>query len=147
MKAQKGKLYLDLRKPQDLARVREMIGIAGTPAQKRDLAQAQKARRKNKYNAHPTECDNIRFASRREAARYRQLKLMLSAGEIRNLRLQVSFDLRVRRQKVTRYVADFVFLDKAGREVVEDCKGYRNKLYLLKKKLMRAIHGIEIQEV
>jgi hypothetical protein len=49
----------------------------------------------SKYRAKPTEVDNIRFASKKEAKRYAELKLLEKAGEVRRIELQPSFDLFV----------------------------------------------------
>lgn len=104
----------------------------------------------------------IRFASKREAARYDELMLMLMDGEIRNLRLQPEYTLQEaytapdgERVRAIRYRADFYYelggKRSDGREwweaVVEDAKGHRTDVYKLKKKLMLERHGIEIQEV
>jgi hypothetical protein len=43
----------------------------------------------SKYRAIPTTVDGIRFDSKREAARYGELKLLEKAGHIRGLTLQV----------------------------------------------------------
>lgn len=98
--------------------------------------------------------DNIRFDSKREAARYKELKLLERAGQIRNLALQVPYDLVVNGQKVGRYVADFRYRRVSPPKsdwdyrhpVVEDVKGMKTPVYNLKKKLMKALHGIEILE-
>lgn len=49
-------------------------------------------------------------------------------------------------QKIARYLADFAYLDERGRLHVEDVKGRRLPIYLLKKRLMVACHNIEIEE-
>ncbi len=54
--------------------------------------------------------------------------------------------VRRSRHKIATYVADFVYQDKEGNVVVEDVKGYRERIYLMKKRLMLACHGIEIVE-
>ena len=117
--------------------------------------------RVNKYGAVRTEVDGFVFASRAEARRYGELKLMEQAGEISELALQVTYSLDVNGVHVCDYVADFVYrptpphprplpigksADGEGRVVVEDVKGKRTKEYVLKKKLMLAVHGIEIVE-
>jgi hypothetical protein len=43
-------------------------------------------------------------------------------------------------------VADFVYTT-AGETVVEDVKGVRTDVFILKRKLMKAIFNIEVQEV
>lgn len=107
----------------------------------------------SKYHNKKTECDGIIFDSKREAARYKELKILLTAGEISDLRLQVPYELvpvfKVGSEifRATKYVADFVYRDKDGNEVIEDSKGMRTDVYKLKKKLMAYIYHIVIQEV
>lgn len=93
--------------------------------------------------------DGIRFASKKEATRYRELKLLESAGKISDLRLQVRYNL-VPPKKPLRgvdYIADFVYLDADGQIVAEDTKGVRTKEYTIKKKLMWEVHDILVSEV
>ena len=99
-----------------------------------------------KYKNKPLVVDQIRFASQQEGMRYLQLKAMLQKGEITRLQLQPSFTIRVEGEVICRYVADFQYL-KDGKLVVEDAKGFRTDVYRLKKKLLHACFGIEIQEV
>ena len=47
----------------------------------------------NKYHAKPTFVDGRRFASRKEAARYCELRLLERAGKIQDLTTQVPFVL------------------------------------------------------
>lgn len=102
----------------------------------------------HKFNAKRTEVDGHKFASKAEARRYSELKLLEKAGQIKDLALQPRYSLVVYGEKVCDYVADFEYR-VPGRTfaVVEDVKGMRTPIYRLKKKLMRAIHGIEIQEI
>ena len=53
----------------------------------------------------------------------------------------------MRTERPVKYIADFVYTDKSGRLVVEDAKGVRTDVYVIKRKLMRQVHGIEIIEV
>jgi len=103
---------------------------------------AKKPLRATKYKAIPTFVDGIRFDSMKEAGRYRQLKAMLAAGLISELRLQPSFDLVLE----CKYVADFEYLDDKGKRVIEDVKGYKTREYKQKRRLMKRQHGIEILE-
>ena len=106
-----------------------------------------------KYHNRRTELDGIVFDSRREANRYAELKLMERARLIRDLRLQVPFELipASRRNgkaiRAVHYVADFVYFDANDNLVVEDAKGMKTEVYKLKKKLMIWKYGIEIKEV
>ena len=99
----------------------------------------------SKYGNEKTEVDGIVFDSKLEAARYGDLKLLLRAREIENLRLQVPFKFEHNGITICTYVADFVYLEN-GVEVVEDSKGKRTREYSIKRKLMLAFYGIKIRE-
>ena len=135
-----------------------------------------------KYHNKPTErmMPNgavLRFDSQKEARRYDELILMLQAGKIRNLRLQVDFTLQEaytdsngKRMRAIRYKADFTYEEQHNtgvvkapwidggyelvaclewRIVVEDVKSRatRTKEYIMKRKLMKERFNIDIQEV
>ncbi len=106
-----------------------------------------------KYHAKKTELDGITFDSRKEAQRYAELRLLERSGAIHNLRRQVRYELIPAQKKdgktierACHYIADFVY-EENGKTVVEDVKGYRTKEYVLKRKLMLQVHGIEVREV
>ena len=102
----------------------------------------------NKYHNRRTEVDNITFASKREADRYLELKLLVHAGQIVDLELQPLFPLVVNDQKIGTYVADFRYYESgSGVLIVEDVKGVKTEVYRLKAKLMKALYSIEIKEV
>ena len=93
----------------------------------------------------------IAFDSEKEARRYQELRLLEQVGAIRDLRLQVSFDLwACNGERVARYVADFVYWSlEYGKTVVEDVKSPHTRklpVYRLKCKLMAA-QGTPITEV
>lgn len=101
-----------------------------------------------KYNAIPTHVDGLRFASKREAKRYNELKLMERGGEIIALEIQPKFPLIVNKQKLGSYIGDFRYRDTAtGDLIVEDVKGVKTPVYKLKAKLVKALYGVEIVEV
>lgn len=103
----------------------------------------------SKYNAQRVKIDGITFASKREAKRYVQLKHRQSAGEITSLELQVPFVISIAGKKITTYLADFRYqlTDGSGSVIVEDSKGMRTPVYILKKKLVEALYRVEIREV
>ena len=121
-------------------------------------------KRENKYRNKKISVNGEVFDSLKEFRRWRELKLLEKAGEISELRRQVSYEiLPVQREpdkigprggrkpgrvieREAVYVADFVYKDRDGREVVEDCKGVRTRDYLLKRKLMLFRLGIQIME-
>jgi hypothetical protein len=101
--------------------------------------------KKNKYNAKKVEVDGIVFDSKKEANRYRELKLLQQVGDIKELKLQVPFILG---EKI-KYIADFTYYDRNGKFIIEDTKSNFTKklpIYILKKKLMLSVHGIVIKE-
>ena len=127
---------------------------------------------KTKYHSKKVTVDGITFASKKEAKRYQELKLLLRAGEISGLELQKRFELipaqyetyarygkkgqRLKDgkrciEKSVDYIADFCYW-KDGEFVVEDTKGYRNPSsagyakFVLKRKMMLYTHGIRIKE-
>jgi hypothetical protein len=102
-----------------------------------------------KYGAVKTELDGHVFDSKKEAARYMELRYRLRAGEITDLEPQKEFELEVNGEKVASYFADFVYREN-GEVVVEDVKSKATRkiaVYRLKKKLMKQIHGLTIKEV
>ena len=103
-----------------------------------------------KYHARRTEVDGITFDSLAEARRYGELKLLQAAGEIDTVIVHPVWPIVVNGALVCRYEADFQYHDyKLGCGVVEDVKSKptMTPTYRLKKKLMKAVHNIEIVEV
>ena len=98
-----------------------------------------------KYGAIKTVVDGITFASKKEAKRYTELKLLEREGEISRLELQPRYDITINGVKVCTYVGDFRYFTKA-KQVLEDCKGFKTPLYRLKAKLVRALYNVEILE-
>ena len=106
----------------------------------------------NKYHNVITECDGIKFRSAKEANRYKELKLLLRAGEITELELQPVFVLEPscvldgRKQRCRTYTADFRYTDKNGVVTTEDCKGMRTKDYRYKRHCMKTHFNIDVLE-
>jgi hypothetical protein len=107
--------------------------------------------RRHKFNAKRTVVDGITFASKKEAKRYADLKLLQKAGEIARLEIQPVYPLHawgVEKRQIGKYIADFRYFDKrAGLNVIEDVKGVKTPVYRLKKKHVEAQYGIQITEV
>jgi len=100
---------------------------------------------RNKYRAVKTIVGDITFDSKKEARRYVQLKILVKAGVISELKLQPRFDLIINDCKCGFYKADFDYIEN-GKRVIEDVKGMKTPVYNLKKKLIKAIYGIDIFE-
>jgi hypothetical protein len=98
---------------------------------------------RQKYNAVPTVVDGIRFASKKEAAYYCDLKLRVASGETRYFLRQVPIHLPGN----VRYVVDFVRFDAEGQVHYVDVKGRPTTMYKLKKKQVEALYPIKIEEV
>lgn len=106
--------------------------------------------RTNKYRNQPTNVAGTEFDSKLEAQRYKDLRIMETAGVISALEVHPRFDLVVNGVRIGRYTADFRYVDTdSGVQIVEDVKSRptRTRDYMLRKKLMKAVHGIEIKEV
>lgn len=104
--------------------------------------------KKSKYNNIKTEVDGITFDSKKEAERYKFLKLLLKADEIKDLKLQVSFPFTMEGRVMFSYIADFMYYDKAlSKMIIEDVKGMRTPVYNLKKKLIEKFYTIKITEI
>lgn len=120
--------------------------------------QASKPKR-SKYGAVPTVVDGIRFQSKREAARWLDLRAMEKAGIIAHLERQPVFKLAIGDRPVlirskgypngrqAKYVADFAYFDGEHR-VIEDAKGHRTRDFILKKAIVEAMFpAIRVVEV
>ena len=126
-------------------------------------------KKESKYKAKKAEFNGMKFDSRKECSRYRELCLMERAGEIRNLQTQVKFVLiPVQREpdqigarggiikgkvieRECSYIADFTYYDKNNQFHVEDVKGYKDgaayNIFKIKRKLMLYVHQIRVEEV
>lgn len=125
--------------------------------------------RLGKYHSRKTVVDGITFDSRKEAARYQELRLLERAGLIRDLERQVKYVLipeqrepdtidyskskhgrRIRGRIIERecaYIADFRYFDtEADKVIIEDTKGLKTKEYIIKRKLMLYLYNIRIKE-
>lgn len=100
-----------------------------------------------KFRNIPASVDGFKFDSRAEARRYGELRMLERAKQISGLVLQPQFPILVCGQLMCTYIADFSYTEN-GNKVVEDVKSKATKtpIYRLKKKLMLALHGIEIRE-
>ena len=99
-----------------------------------------------KYKNRKVELDGHTFDSQREANRYLELKLLVRAGDITDLKLQVPFECQSEGVLIETYIADFTYTDRAGNSVVEDAKGCITPTYRRKRRWMKQLHGITILE-
>ena len=111
----------------------------------------------NKYRNTKIMIDGIEFDSKKEGLRYKELKLLQRAGLIYNLKMQTTFELQPsfkRNGKTIRaitYKADFDYMTKDGRHVIEDVKSpatEKDKVYRLKRKMLQyKYENIEFKEI
>lgn len=107
-----------------------------------------------KYHNKKVNYDGHTFDSIKEMNYYLKLKLLESAGKIKNLELQKEFELQPSyrlNNKTNRkivYRADFTYKTAEDDKLhVIDVKGYRTDVYRLKKKMFEYKYRIEIEEI
>jgi hypothetical protein len=119
------------------------------------IARPQGRRREHKYGARAITVDGHRFPSVLEANRYKNLKLLLRAGVIKDLKLQPRFVLDGPDSPIGAYVADFRYFERTHRagavvwiDVVEDAKGVETDVYKLKRALFLQLYPhIDFREI
>lgn len=97
----------------------------------------------SKYKNVRCEFDGMRFDSIKECNYYRQLKALVTAGDVVTFIRQVPFHL----PGGVKYVADFMIFWASGEVAVVDVKGVRTSEYKAKKKLVEHFYPITIEEV
>ena len=93
-----------------------------------------------KYGNKKIEHDGYKFDSVAEMSRYKELKLLLKAGEITHLELQPKFTVvpKTKGEQAVVYIADFSYVEVGSNNVVvEDVKGMATKEYVIKRKLFK----------
>ena len=100
----------------------------------------------SKYRAQPTIIDGRKFPSKVEAKRYLELKRQEKLGLVSDLTCQPRFKLGTEDGHICVYVGDFKY-KRDGRQVIEDVKGVRTDVYVLKRKMMRVLLGLHVVEV
>lgn len=126
--------------------VRESLNAGNAGIREADAVAGAEEPKRSKYGNRRTESDGKKFDSKHEAKVYEELRLRCLGGEFMGLALQVAFFL----PGGIKYVADFVAFLPDGGYVVMDAKSEatrRDKVYRLKKRLMKECRKIEIQEV
>lgn len=110
--------------------------------------------KRSKYNNTRHEfADGNTADSTKEGWRFIELQKLEATGRIRNLKAgnnKQKYRLEIDGVHICDYVPDAVYEEFDGQEwrvVVEDTKGFRTPVYKLKKKLMKAIHNIDIREI
>ena len=138
---------------------------------------AELASTRNKFGARIVEVDGYRFASKAEARRYEELRLLNETDEIKEFIVHPSYALYAPvlpadiapeewgatlrlcpgewgpsciAKRIGRYTADFAYYAADGTPVVEDVKGgkaTRTEAYRLRVKIFEANYGVKVTEV
>ena len=104
----------------------------------------------NKYGAQRVQVDGIYFDSKAEAARFNELKLMQNAGLITKLETHPVYGIYYNGYTICMVELDFKYWHiKRGEYVYEDVKSKptNTSTSALKRKLVHAFHGIEVELV
>ena len=97
----------------------------------------------NKYSNKKVEFNGIKFDSKKEMRRYKELLLLQRAKKINFLELQPKFLLQEKfkykgkTERAIYYIADFKYLRDDGKVVVEDVKGVETQVFKLKAKMFK----------
>ena len=108
--------------------------------------------KQNKYKNKKVVYNGIKFDSQKERNYYIKLKLLEDKGKIKDLKLQVKYELQPKFKSGNKniqaisYIADFTYLDEENKLHIIDTKGVRTDVYKIKKKMMQ-YKGLEIEEV
>lgn len=111
-----------------------------------------KLQKQNKYKNKHVEYHGIKFDSKKEGTYYLKLKAMEELGIIKDLKLQVKFELQPsfkfngKTIRAINYIADFTYYDENNKYHIVDTKGVKTEIYKIKKKMMQ-YKGYEIEEV
>jgi hypothetical protein len=100
---------------------------------------------KSKFGNKKVVVDNIGFDSKREAARYNELKLMRNAELISSIDVHPVYPIYIKDMKVCDVVLDFAYtIYENSHSVHEDVKGKDNPLSQLKRKMVEAYYGFTV---
>lgn len=98
---------------------------------------------KHKFQAIRVEDDGIKFASKKEHKRYKELKLLQKNGDVVFFLMQTPFHLPGN----VKYISDFLIFWTDNSVTIEDVKGMKTPLYIVKKKIVETIYPIQITEI
>lgn len=111
----------------------------------------RKLKKRSKYGNVQANYNGKKYHSSLEARYAQYLDMMKKVSDpktgVRRWYGQVKYPIEVNSQLVCNYIADFLIEYKDGHKEVHDTKGYITETYRIKKKLMRAVYGIEIVEI
>lgn len=98
---------------------------------------------RHKFHAVVTECDGIKFSSKKEARYYQALKLRLQAGEVLFFLRQVPIHL----PGGVKLVVDFQEFHADGTVHFVDTKGMETESFKAKRRMVEALYPFTIETV
>lgn len=119
-------------------------------AEFRDWWAKREKARNSKFKAIPTQTsDGQKFKSELEASYYKRMWCLQQIGEVTKIEREVRYELVVNGVFISAYLMDFRITYADGHIEYIDCKSDATltPVYRIKRQLMIAIHGIELQEV
>lgn len=102
---------------------------------------------KSKYGNCKTAYKGVTYMSKKEANYAMALDAMKKRGDIISYTCQVPFQITINNIKCFKYLLDFEVKYSDGHIEYVDVKGFRTKIYRLKKKCVEAQYSIKITEV
>jgi hypothetical protein len=106
---------------------------------------------RSKYSNQKVTVDGISFDSKKEAARYNELRAMLQAGLIHSLKVHPVFPIVHNETRICDVELDFAYTNNDKRfpliRVYEDVKsaGTNTAMSRLKRRLVESFHGIKVE--
>jgi hypothetical protein len=111
------------------------------------IAEYRQLKKRGKYNNQKTTYNGREYHSKKEAIRAFELDLLVRARVIKSWTAQPRFDFIHNNIKICSYSGDFRVVYPNGEVQIEDVKGVRTAVYIIKRKLLKAFHGIDIKEI
>jgi len=110
---------------------------------------------KSKFGNSITIYNGEKFHSKKEAGYAQYLDMMIKAKRVTKYEKQIPFDIVINNVKICKYVLDYAVHYPSGVVEYVDVKPFDkrkkkfilNPVYQLKKKMMKAVHGINLKEI
>lgn len=118
------------------------------------LAEAKKhhthAAGRNKFNAQKTSYNGVLYDSKKEAeyaAKFDVLRKAAGKDKVVKVERQVPFSFDHNGVHICKYILDFKLTMGDGRIRYLDIKGFETREFSIKRKLLKAFYGIEIEVI
>lgn len=105
---------------------------------------------RNKFNAQKTLYNGVLYDSKKEAeyaAKFDTLRKAAGKDKVVKVERQIEFPFIHNEVKICKYVCDFRLTMGDGRIRYLDIKGFETREFSIKRKLLKAFYGIEIEVI